>query len=231
MPAVLRCKPGRPSAPSEVTQNSSADPSLRRAGTGVGGARPPRCLLTMYSWPTTAGFLPIRHENERQAGRLRADATGEVELQGRTLIPKRIAVRTGSVPIRIPTGQRSTGRWTSIPAIAVSITFPRKRFVQPFTSRGGNARSCADRTSAIMQGRRRRSCSVPAQADDQSTWSTALPPMRRFSRASIAGPGWRHEHSSSIWPSSRPSAASVHSRVRSLAALAWAASSSGRFSV
>ena len=29
--------------------------------------------------------------------------------------------------------------------------------------------------------------------------------------------------SSSIWPSSRPSAASVHSRVRSLAALAWAA--------
>ena len=172
---------------------------------------------------------PARKRTAGRSSPCRRDRRGRAP--GPHLILKRIAVRTGSVPIRIPTGQRSTGRWRSIPAIAVSITFPRKRFVQPFTSRGGNARSCADRTSAIMQGRRRRSCSVPAQADDQSTWSTALPPMRRFSRASIAGPGWRHEHSSSIWPSSRPSAASVHSRVRSLAALAWAASSSGRFSV
>lgn len=77
----------------------------------------------------------------------------------------------------------------------------------------------------------RRRHSVIRRAGDQSMWSTALPPMRRFSRASIAGSGWRHEHWSSTWPSSRPPAASAHRRVRSSAALAWDASSSGRFSV
>jgi hypothetical protein len=65
----------------------------------------------------------------------------------------------------------------------------------------------------------------------QSTRSTALPPMRRSTRASSARAGSRNEASSSIWPSNLPSAMSVQRRVRSLAALAEAASSSKRFSV
>lgn len=65
---------------------------------------------------------------------------------------------------------------------------------------------------------------------DQSMWRTALPPMRRCRRASNAGAGSRHEPSSSTWPSSLPSAISLHRRARSLAP-ECAASSSKRLSV
>jgi hypothetical protein len=65
----------------------------------------------------------------------------------------------------------------------------------------------------------------------QSMWRTALPPMRRCRSASRAAAGSRQEHSSSTWPSSRPSATSTHSRSRSLVALACEASSSNRLRV
>ena len=51
--------------------------------------------------------------------------------------------------------------------------------------------------------------------------------MRRPRRVSSARLGSRHDISNSIWPSRRPSAMSAQRRVRSLAALAWTASSSG----
>lgn len=62
-------------------------------------------------------------------------------------------------------------------------------------------------------------CSATVRAGGQSTWSTALPPMRRCRRASIAGAGWRQDCSNSIWPSRRPSVTSEHSRLRSLVTL------------
>src|SRR5260221_2877573 len=46
-------------------------------------------------------------------------------------------------------------------------------------------------------------------------WSMALPLIVRSSRALIAGPGCRHEHWSSTWPSSCPSAIRAQSRPRS----------------
>ena len=65
----------------------------------------------------------------------------------------------------------------------------------------------------------------------QSTWRTALPPIRRSRSAASAGEGSRHEPSSSIWPSSRPVATRPDRRARSRLPLECAASSSKRFSV
>ena len=79
----------------------------------------------------------------------------------------------------------------------------------------------------------RAGCYFPAlrPGPGQSMCSTALPPMRRSSRASIASAGWRQEHSSSTWASRRPPAARAHRRARSLGPLACAVSSPGRSSV
>jgi hypothetical protein len=79
----------------------------------------------------------------------------------------------------------------------------------------------------------RTGCYFPAvrPGPGQLMCSTALPPMRRPSRASIAWAGWRQEHSSSTWASRRPSAARAHRRARSLDPLACAVSSLGRSSV
>jgi hypothetical protein len=80
---------------------------------------------------------------------------------------------------------------------------------------------------------RRAGCYFPAVRPGlgQSMCSTALPPMRRAGRASIASAGWRQEHSSSTWASRRPAAARAHRRARSLGPLACAVSSPGRSSV
>jgi hypothetical protein len=112
----------------------------------------------MYSWPTTARFPPIRHENERQAGRLRADATEEAEFQGRTLILKRIAVRCRlrsdsdtdrSANDRAMDIQAGHCRVDYVSAEALCAAFHKPQ-------RKPSLADAADRTSASMQGRRRR---------------------------------------------------------------------------
>jgi hypothetical protein len=103
-------------------------------------------------------------------------------------------------------------------------------------SPGAGPESLPASTQAVRARRcrcTRAGCYFPAvrPGPGQSMCSTALPPMRRPSRASIASAGWRQEHSSSTWASRRSSAARAHRRARSLDPLACAVSSLGRSSV
>ena len=76
----------------------------------------------------------------------------------------------------------------------------------------------------------RWSVSERAVGGGQSTWRTALPPMRRSTARSALRPG-RADLSSSTWASRRPSAMSPRRRERSDAAPPCALSSSNRFRV
>jgi glyoxylase-like metal-dependent hydrolase (beta-lactamase superfamily II) len=121
-------------------------------------------------------------------------------------------------------------------ALTAELAFPLYGTILGFDAdlyvEGTVPRSCLVGTSRFFtrrcDWRRRQSAKGRQGSAGQSTWSTALPPMRRFRSASSARAGSRHEPSSSIWPSSRPSSISVQRRVRSPAPPPWNVRSSRR---